>query len=209
MLMSPNVWSDAATNQAISHGLGDFIYMAIGHFQPNDGAPMHPHRDVDIVTLVSSGEVGHKGTNGDGTVVRAPGVQVQRAGTGMSHSEFSTLDEKAEFVQLWFVPPQQGLQPDYRNFDIPRGNGLITVLGGDSTTSFDNNTCCRIGYLAAGERLQSWQECIAIVFQGSGSCNDAPISYGDLIEADALTITATDSLGIILITVSKREQTVS
>ena len=68
MLMSPRLWPEASANNTFSHGFGDFLHTAVGYFKPKDGAPIHPHRDVDIVTLVSSGAVGHKGTVGDGLV---------------------------------------------------------------------------------------------------------------------------------------------
>ncbi|WP_218061282.1 pirin family protein [Pseudoalteromonas luteoviolacea] len=120
MAMSPRAWPHARSNSQISHGLDDFIYLAYGHFKPNNGAPIHPHTDVDIVSFITSGSVGHQGSLGDGTVINGPGVQVQRAGTGMQHAEFSVNDEKAGIVQIWFLPPRNGLTPAYQDFKLEK-----------------------------------------------------------------------------------------
>lgn len=132
-------------NKEISHGFKDFLYLSSGHFKPHQGAPMHPHKDVDIVSVIHQGAVGHNGTLGDGELISAPGVQVQRAGIGMQHSEFSVDDNSAEFTQLWFAPPKNGLTPDYQNFTLKEGE-LITVLGGQGS-SFDSKMLCKVDFL--------------------------------------------------------------
>lgn len=200
MVMNPRLWPDADGNASIFHGLGDFIYMALGHFKPNDGAPMHPHRDVDIVTLVVDGEVGHRGTVGDGTIVYGPGVQVQRAGKGMLHSEFSNSSDRAGFVQLWFLPPERGLTPDYRNFAIDKQAGLRTVLGGDNGESFHSRARCEIGFLAQSDSLRVDSESVAIVFSGSGECEGQALDTGTLLAGAQFEVTANAELGLILIT---------
>jgi quercetin 2,3-dioxygenase len=199
IVMNPRIWPEAGRRDDISYGLGDFIYTAIGHFKPNDGAPMHPHENVDIVTLVSTGEIGHEGTNGGGTVIKAPGVQVQRAGRGMMHSEFSTNPAEADFVQLWFLPPRQGLEPDYRNFELDSTGKLQTVLGGRNGTCFDSEITCQIGYINSGESFTFNTRCIAIVFDGSGQVNGMTSKRGDLFETSTLLVTSKRKLGLIVI----------
>jgi len=44
------------------------------------------------------GNIAHAGTLGNGTKIHAPEVQVQRAGTGMRHSEMNPDDSNADFV---------------------------------------------------------------------------------------------------------------
>ncbi len=87
VVISHKLKKSANLRTDISLGLGGLIYLSTGHFKPNDGAPLHPHDNVDIVTVVLKGSVKHAGTLGDGSVVHAQQVQVQRAGTGMMHSE--------------------------------------------------------------------------------------------------------------------------
>lgn len=199
MVMSPKVWPKAQSNHQISHGLDDFIYLAYGHFKPNDGAPIHPHNDVDIVSFITSGSVGHKGTLGDGTVIKGPGVQVQRAGTGMQHSEFSVDDKKAGIVQIWFLPPKDGLAPNYQNFKIEEGQ-MTTVLGGNNDNTFNSNMHCQIGFVDDGKQINVNKPFIAIITRGTAIANGEKVREGQLIEGKEMSLTAGKQLGLVLIT---------
>jgi hypothetical protein len=198
MVISPHLMPDALNRKDISHGLGDFVYLATGYFKPNDGAPMHSHENVDIVTVVLNGSLAHAGTLGDGTVIHAPAVQVQRAGTGMRHSEINPDDSKAEFVQIWFLPPEQGLSPDYQNISLEEGK-LTTVLGAGCARCFDNNMTCKAGNLSANESLSCNQQFIALITEGNATANGLSVSRGDLLEGDSLHIEAISKLGMVLI----------
>ncbi len=197
MVLSPKFSASASTQKDISHGLGDFIYLATGHFKPNDGAHLHPHNDVDIVSVILNGAIGHKGSLGDGTIIEGPGVQVQRAGSGMEHAEFSVTDEKADFVQLWFLPPEKSLQPAYQNFSLQEGE-LTTVLGGQNN-SFHSTMQCQVGYLKKGQTLSINEPFIVFITEGQASANGTLVKTGDLIEGDNLTLTSDQAFGLILI----------
>ena len=202
MVKSPMIWKDAGKRQDISHGLGDFIYLASGYFKPNDGAPIHPHNDVDIVSVILSGAVGHKGTLGDGTVIEGPGVQVQRAGTGMQHAEFSLNDSQAEIVQIWFRPPATGLAPAYQNFKLNAGE-LTTVLGGDNDDTFDSNMTCQVGSVPKGETVSSDRPFVAMITDGAAVANGLPVKAGDLIEGEQLELSSEHAFGLVLITAAE------
>lgn len=198
MVKSPKVWSNAAQRQDISHGLGDFIYLASGYFKPHDGAPVHPHNDVDIVSVIHNGAVGHKGTLGDGTVIEGPGVQVQRAGTGMQHAEFNVNDTPSEITQIWFMPPENGLEPAYQNFTLKEGE-LTTVLGGKNDGTFHNNMTVQVGFVARGQSISVQQPFVAMITQGTALANNTPVKSGDLIEGEELSLSSTEDFGLVLI----------
>jgi hypothetical protein len=198
MVISPVMSAEVKNNNKISHGLSDFIYLASGHFKPHDGAPLHPHQDVDIVTLVLNGAVGHKGTLGDGTVVEGPGVQVQRAGTGMQHSEFNVKDSNAEFVQLWFLPPEPGLRSAYQNIKLDE-HGLTTVLGGHNDDTFHSNMICQVGFLDNDVSTNSSLPFVAMLTKGSATANGVQVKAGDLIEGHGLNLIAHERVGLVLI----------
>ncbi|MCG7586113.1 pirin family protein [Photobacterium sp. OFAV2-7] len=198
MVKSPLIWKDAKNRKDISHGLGDFIYLASGYFKPNEGAPLHPHNDVDIVSVILNGAVGHKGSLGDGTVIEGPGVQVQRAGTGMQHAEFSMNNTKAEILQIWFLPPETGLEPAYQNFALKQGE-LATVLGGNGGESFHSNMVCQVGYIAKGQTVDCEQPFIAMITEGTAKANGVSVQAGDLIEGDSLELKSDDDFGLVLI----------
>ncbi|WP_371185777.1 pirin family protein [Thalassotalea maritima] len=199
MVKSPRLWPTAQNQPLISHGLGDFVYLANGYFKPNDGVPIHPHKDVDIASFIVSGAVGHEGTLGHGTTIQAPGVQIQRAGTGMQHSEFNLTDNAAEIIQLWFLPPSKGLSPAYQNIVLQEGE-LTTVLGDVDKGTFDNNMLCQIGYLTDDQRVEVNQPFIALITRGEADVNGQIIDQGTLVEGDSAIITGKHKLGIVLIT---------
>lgn len=196
MLMNTDLWPHSK-KRGLSSGLGDLIYLSMGYFKANDGTPLHPHTDVDIVSFIYSGEIGHKGTLGEGTTIKGPGVQVQRAGTGMRHAEFSITNEKAELAQIWFRPPKKGLKPDYKSFSID-GIGLTTVYGGEND-SFDSNMTCKLGFLEAGTEINIKNRFVAVLFEGSAQANGVEISEKDLVEGKNLNFISSTKVGLILI----------
>ncbi len=83
---------------------------------PGGGFSPHPHRDMEIVTLVLRGRLDHADAIGDGHQQSLLPGEVQRisAGTGMVHSEFNgSRTEPVELLQIWIKPDQRGRTPRY------------------------------------------------------------------------------------------------
>ncbi len=101
---------------------------------PASGFPPHPHRDMEIVTYVLSGELAHRDSMGNHGVVGPGGIQFMSAGTGVRHSEFNdSATEPLHLVQMWVIPGRTGTTPSYGEMAFgveDRRNRWLTVVSG-------------------------------------------------------------------------------
>jgi redox-sensitive bicupin YhaK (pirin superfamily) len=74
--------------------------------------PLHPHREIEVVTYCADGEFRHEDEHGKGGILKKGWVQHTTVGTGMFHSEINNrADEPMRFIQMWFFPERPGLAP--------------------------------------------------------------------------------------------------
>ncbi|MEW9673864.1 pirin family protein [Ammoniphilus sp. 3BR4] len=79
-----------------------------------NGFGAHPHRDMEIVSIVLSGQLKHEDSTGGSEILRPGEIQRMTAGTGVVHSEYNPSNtEEVNFLQLWFMPEKRGLTPSY------------------------------------------------------------------------------------------------
>lgn len=78
------------------------------------GFPTHPHKDMEIITVVLSGALAHKDSLGNGSTILPGDVQKMSAGRGILHSEFNASPtEPVHLLQLWIQPNVKGVEPAY------------------------------------------------------------------------------------------------
>ena len=98
------------------------------------GFRTHPHRDMEIVTWVLSGELEHKDSVGHHGVIYPGLAQRMSAGSGIWHSEMNARgDTDVHFVQMWVLPDAPGVDPGYEQLDINAElakGGLVTIASG-------------------------------------------------------------------------------
>ena len=100
---------------------------------PQTGFDTHPHEEMEIVTIVLSGEMVHKDTIGNIITVKANDVQRMSAGTGLFHSEWNYGDEPVHFFQVWISPERHRLTPSYdqKNFNQELWHNRLALLASD------------------------------------------------------------------------------
>jgi redox-sensitive bicupin YhaK (pirin superfamily) len=96
---------------------------------PAGGFGTHGHRDMEIITYVLDGALGHSDSLGTGSVIRPGDVQKMSAGTGIRHSEFNhSQTDPVHFLQIWIVPDRGGVKPSYEQINFPREAKLGKLL---------------------------------------------------------------------------------
>jgi redox-sensitive bicupin YhaK (pirin superfamily) len=98
------------------------------------GFDTHPHRDMEIVTWVLSGELEHKDSERNRGVLYPGLAQRMSAGTGIWHSEMNNSGtDDVHFVQMWVVPDTESVDPGYEQLDINAElakGGLVPIASG-------------------------------------------------------------------------------
>lgn len=78
------------------------------------GFGRHPHDNMEIISIPLQGDLEHKDSMNNVTVIRQNDVQIMSAGTGIYHSEYNrNSDKKVNFLQIWVFPKQRNITPNY------------------------------------------------------------------------------------------------
>jgi redox-sensitive bicupin YhaK (pirin superfamily) len=159
---------------------------------PATGFPPHPHRDMEIVTYVLSGELAHRDSMGNHGVVGPGGVQFMSAGTGVRHSEYNNSEtEPLHLVQMWVLPARTGTTPSYGEmaFDAQqRRNRWLTLVSGDAAVDapirITQNATLRVaGLEGAAVALDFEPQRYGFLFVANGTvrANGEELSTGDAV----------------------------
>jgi len=111
--------------------------------EAGEGFGMHPHRDMEIISIVTKGVLIHKDSFGNHGEVHAGEIQYMSAGEGVLHSEFASKEESAALFQIWIHPNEKGGKPLYnqRDFrDVTKSNQWVTLVSPDGR---DNSIAIR------------------------------------------------------------------
>jgi redox-sensitive bicupin YhaK (pirin superfamily) len=101
------------------------------------GFGMHPHDNMEIITIPLSGTVEHKDSMGNSGTITAGEVQVMSAGTGIYHSEFNAENNLSlSLLQIWVFPDTKNVTPRYQQISITeleKENELYQILSPSAT----------------------------------------------------------------------------
>ncbi len=186
-------WLDSWHSFSFSHhhdpawmGFGPLRVINDDTIAAGRGFGMHPHRDMEIVTVMVEGQLNHRDSMGHSEVLRAGEVQCMSAGTGVVHSEMNLGDVPCRLLQIWIEPSGDGFPPAYRQEPFHIGNGWTPLLdpqGQDGALTINRSVRLWRARPAAGETLPitippdslGWLQLI----DGRGDASAHPLQRGD------------------------------
>jgi redox-sensitive bicupin YhaK (pirin superfamily) len=162
---------------------------------PGGGFPTHPHRDMEILTCVLSGQLEHRDSMGNGEVIHAGEWQAMTAGTGITHSEFNpSSTEPVHLLQIWIYPDRRGHTPGYQQrlfADAEKAGKLRLVASPDGAGgSLVIHQDARVyqSKLAAGQSvthvLAPGRAVFVHVATGAAAVNGAKLAAGDAVAVE-------------------------
>lgn len=106
--------------------LGPLLVLADATFAPRSRFPLHPHEEMEILSIVIEGQLSHHGDLAHGTTLGRRSAQLISARDGMVHAEGNDTDRSTRMLQIWFRPETHGGPPAYFFRDLsPRGRQLV------------------------------------------------------------------------------------
>ena len=171
--------------------------------QPGQGFGTHGHRDMEIVSYVLEGALGHKDSMGNGSTIRPGDVQRLSAGNGMLHSEFNYEKQGVtHFLQIWIEPNVRGIAPSYeqKHFDDAEKRGRLRLVaspdGRDGSVSMHQDALLFAGLFDGDERahydLADGRKGYLHVARGTIVVNGESLSAGDALATDDRDIELAD-----------------
>jgi redox-sensitive bicupin YhaK (pirin superfamily) len=159
---------------------------------PSSGFGTHGHRDMEIITYVLEGELGHKDSIGNGSVIRPGDVQRMSAGTGIRHSEYNHAAQETHFLQIWIEPNVTGIAPGYeeKRFEAAEKRGRLKLVaspdGADGSVLIHQDARLYAGLFNGAEsatlELSAGRRAYVHVARGSVSVNGMALEAGDALK---------------------------
>ena len=163
------------------------------------GFGSHPHDNMEIISIPLEGDLEHKDSMGNTTVIREGDIQVMSAGTGVVHSEKNkNLDRPVKFLQIWLFPKQRGVEPRYDQIHMDtaheqdRWNTVLSPRPQEGAVWIHQDAWFSIGSFGPGKSVeyrlnQQGHGVYLFVLEGAAELNGHALH-----RRDGMGITATD-----------------
>ncbi|MFN7313219.1 MAG: pirin family protein [Bacteroidota bacterium] len=180
------------------------------------GFPTHPHDNMEIISIPLFGDLEHKDSMGNVSVIKQFDIQAMTAGTGIKHSEYNkNISKEAHFLQIWLFPRKAGLKPSYDQKTFKpesRENKLEVIVspeGKDGGISIHQDAWFSMGRLQKGKSAQynlkrKGNGVYAFVIEGSVTINGQALDKRDglgIWDVNQLNIKTTNGCELLLMDV--------
>ena len=193
--------------------LGPLIVWNDDEIAVDGGFPFHGHRDVEIITYVRQGVLGHRDTLGSEGTIHAGDVQVMSAGEGIRHAEFNKGDVPLRLYQIWLQPRETGGAPRWGTKPFPRAHraGHFAVLAsgfGDDADALAIRADARLlgATLKAGETIRQplarGRRAYLVVASGRIEVDGQalePLDGVAITDADAIDVSALEDAELVMV----------
>ena len=171
-------------------GFGPLRVMNEDRVQPGTGFGTHGHRDMEILSYVLEGQLEHKDSMGNGSVIVPGDVQRMSAGRGVQHSEYNPSPiSPVHFLQIWILPARTGIDPGYEQTHVPEveKRGRLRLIaapdGRDGAVTIHQDAAVYAAHLDGAESarhaLAQGRRAYVHVARGSVHVNGKPLATGD------------------------------
>lgn len=179
-------------------GVGNLRVINEDRIAPGTGFGTHAHRDMEIISYVLEGELGHQDSIGNGAAIRPGDVQRMSAGSGIRHSEFNHApDATTHFLQIWIIPNQAGITPSYEQTHFPAAEkrGRLRLVaspdGRDGSVTIHADAAMYAGLFdgaeAASLPLDAARNAYVHVVRGAVAVNGRALQAGDAVRLSGET----------------------
>jgi quercetin 2,3-dioxygenase len=100
--------------------IGSLVVWNDDEISPGSGFPQHGHADMEIITYVREGVIGHEDDLGNSGRIEAGDVQVMSAGRGIKHAEWNAYRGTTKVFQIWIKPRTTGREPTWGTKKFPK-----------------------------------------------------------------------------------------
>jgi redox-sensitive bicupin YhaK (pirin superfamily) len=179
-------------------GYGPLRVINEDRVQAGSGFGTHGHRDMEIISYVLEGALGHQDSMGNGSSIVPGDVQRMSAGTGVRHSEYNhSKDGTTHFLQIWIEPKFTGIKPSYeqKHFAAGEKRGRLRLIaspdGRDGSVSMNQDAFLYAGLIDGAERaelpLAAGRRGYVHVARGAIEVNGQRLDAGDALKMDGGT----------------------
>ena len=187
-------------------GYGPLRVINEDRVQAGSGFGTHGHRDMEIISYVLEGALGHQDSMGNGSSIVPGDVQRMSAGTGVRHSEYNhSKTGTTHFLQIWIEPKFTGIKPSYeqKHFGPAEKRGRLRLIaspdGREGSVSMNQDAFLYAGLFDGAERadlaLAAGRKGYVHVARGSVDANGQRLDAGDALKVGGGTIELKDGQG--------------